>query len=390
MTLGGFGKFAAWFGFLALTGLACEHDENRRLPDAGGVIDGGLDFDSAAAAPPVINIGSGYAATVTVDPVGTGYVAWVGPESNVTSLNFCRLPRGAATCAVNTTIETLGTSLSRPFVIVANNVVHVLSYRYGLTDGRFDAVFLYTSNDGGVTFGPGQQVGTTPFSAAVLGADGTVSLVTHAHTPGLAYQRVSLAAPQALMTQAMLSTTHPYSGAVALLEQTRPVVVYANATGQAQMRRHLMGDPNDEATWSAPLDIGYGDRMHLASGVSGLFLMGQAADTTLQVRRWNGETFAPGVALPSGNGELAQAHLVQDAMGRLHAVWPRIDVDGISLHHATSSDGAAWSHRVAAKDEGFVAVRAAVAADHKGFATWATTASSSSARVRVVALGELP
>ena len=64
-------------------------------------------------------VGRGYAPGVAVDAAGTAYIAWVGEEAGTTSLNFCRLPRGAAACDVAHPIVTPATALHRPFVTVS-------------------------------------------------------------------------------------------------------------------------------------------------------------------------------------------------------------------------------------------------------------------------------
>jgi hypothetical protein len=333
-------------------------------------------------------LGAGYNPGLAVDPAGTAYVAWVGPESGTTTLQFCRLPRGARACDVRAAIAAEGTSLSRPFVAVDGATVRVLSHRYGLPGGMSSANFLFTSTDGGRTFGAGRVVGSTPFTAAAQGPDGTVSLTTHAYHNGTAYQSVPLGDGPAAMGEAILSTTHPYSGAIGFLEGGVPVVAYANGGGDAQVRRYLgTGDRNGAASWSPAQDIGKGERMHLAGGPKGLFLLAQApAPLNLHVRRWDGSTFAPGVALPNGTGELAQTHLVQDAGGRLHVFWPRIEADGIHLYRATSEDGQAWQHGILTSDVGFVGVRAALAADRAGLAVWGTSASTGASMVHAVPL----
>src|SRR4051812_12525633 len=133
---------------------------------------------TAQAATPVL-LGNGVEPTVTVDPSGTAYIAWIGNESNVTTLHFCRLPRNATTCELAQTLPVDGTSLTRPFVTVNGSTVHLFTYRYGLTSGsRFSAVLMLTSNDGGATFDSGVQVGTIGFTDAVPGpGNNGVSLV---------------------------------------------------------------------------------------------------------------------------------------------------------------------------------------------------------------------
>ena len=383
----------------ALTGLicllaaalyGCDDDTSRRLVNDAATADGGFTIDASAkdaADPSPVNLGAGYSATVTLDPAGTGYISWIGAEPTVSSLHFCALPRGAATCSVRTTIATEGTSLSRPFVVVSGTTVKVLSYRYGLTTPDFAAVFLFTSLDGGRTFGVGRKVGKTPFSAAILGPEDSVSLTTNAYQNGLAYQRVPLGETPAPTTEAILSTTHVYSGAVALYNGTTPVVVSATGDGAAQVRVSAgESDLNIATSWTPALNIGPGDRMHLASGSSGLFLLAQVA-SAFQVRRFDGTTFGAGVPLPEGTGEFAQAHFVSDPTGQLHVVWPRVDVQGVRLDYATSDNGTVWQRRIVVRDEGFGGVRAAVATDHRGFAVWETHASAPLAKVHVLPLG---
>ena len=363
-------------------------DNNPATPDGGATLDGGGNPDGVSLPRP-ISLGPGYNAGVTVDPAGTAYIAWVGPESNVTSLQFCRLPRGGAACDARGMIATEGTSLSRPFLVVEGMTVQVLSYRYGLTGADFSSVFLFTSTDGGRTFAAGRRVGTVPFTAAALGPGRTVSLTTHAYQEGLAYQAVPLdpGAPAAA-TEAVLSTTHPYSGAVGL-EGTTPVVAFASGAGDAQLRSYLgTGDHNVAASWSPARDIGKGDRMHLAGGPKGLFLLAQGA-AGLEVRRYAADVFGTAAQIPNGTGELAQAHMVQDTTGRLHVLWPRIEASGVYLNHAASDNATAWQTGLVTTDEAFDGVRIALAPDQIGVAVWATSAAAA-ASIHAVAVGASP
>lgn len=375
---------------LAATLNGCDDESSDGLVNDAATVNGGSTTDASGTDAPVaspIDLGAGYNATVTLDAVGTGYISWIGAEPTITSLHFCALPRGATACSVRTTLATEGTSLSRPFVVVNGTTVKVLSYRYGLATPDFAAVFLFTSLDGGRTFGAGRKVGKTPFSAAVLGPGDGVSLTTHAHQNGLAYQRVPLGETPAPTTEAILSTTHIYSGAVALYQGTTPVVVFASGDGAAQVRTYVgESDLNVQSSWTPALNIGQGDRMHLASGSTGLFLLAQVANA-FQVRRFDGATFEAGVPLPEGTGEFAQAHFASDPAGQLHVVWPRIDVQGVRLDYATSDNGTTWQHRIVVRDEGFGGVRVALAADHKGLAVWETHASAPLAKVHVLPLG---
>ena len=389
---------ATWLlSVFALAG-ACSDGGTASTTDAandggpdGGVGDAASGAETATDGPAPVRLGNGYNPGLALDPAGTGYIAWVGPENTVTTLNFCRLPRNAQACDAKSTIAAPGTSLSRPFVVVSGPSVQVLSYRYGLEGADFSGVFLFTSADGGQTFDQGRRVGTAPFVNAALGADGSVSLTTHAYHHGLVYQAVSLAAAAPAVTaEAVLSTTHPYVGTVGF-DGMVPLVVYANGGGDAQFRRYLgMGERNEATSWSAPQDIGKADRMHLASGPKGLVMLSQGA-VGLELRRFEGGTFTAGTPVPGGTGELAHAHLVQDAVGRLYVLWPRIEASGVYLHHAVSDDaGGTWRSRILTGDPGFNDVRAAVAPDQIGLVVWGSAGSAATSQISATPLARTP
>jgi hypothetical protein len=342
---------------------------------------------AADAATPV-TIGAGHKPGVAVDADGTAYIAWYGPESNITSLHLCRLPRGASACAATTTIAAPGTTLSRPFVTVDGVTVRVISYRYGLSGPRFDEIWEFTSTDGGATFDAGHSIGVVPFDEAVAGPDGTVSVATNAFSEGLVYQDVPLAGSSAGESRAVLSTDHPYNGTVGLVDASTPVVVFADGSGNAQVRRAAGVNLNDPAAWAPAVDIGYADYPRLAGGPSGLFMLSGTPANALTVRKYDGTTFGSGVTI-APIGDDAQAHLTEDPAGRLHAVYGHITAAGLELDYATSDDGSAWQSGplLVSTDvsQGFNDLRAAVAADHLGVAAWDTSGSTS--EVRAMGIG---
>jgi hypothetical protein len=345
----------------------------------------GLALASPAGAATPLTIGTGHKPGVAVDAAGTAYVAWYGPESTTTSLNFCRLPRGASACDVRTTIAAPGTTLSRPFVTVDGATVRVVSYRYGLTGARFDEIWQFTSADGGATFDAGHAVGVAPFDEAVRGPGNTLTVTTNAESTGLAVQNVPLDGTSAGDAQAILSTDHPYNGTVGLAGPTM-VSVFADGSSNAQVRTSA-GPLNDAASWTPPVDIGYADYPRLAGGPSGLFLLSGTPTNALVVRRWNGSTFGAGVQI-AAQADDAQAHLTQDAGGRLHAVFGRITAQGFELDYATSDNGTSWQSG-ALLTQGTTSIgslRAAVAPDHLGVAAW-ETAPGATSEVRVVGIG---
>ena len=340
----------------------------------------------ARAATP-LTIGTGHKPGVAVDAAGTAYIAWYGPESNTTSLNFCRLPRGAGACDVATTIAAPGTTLSRPFVTVDGATVRVVSYRYGLTGARFDEIWEFTSADGGATFDAGHPVGIAPFDEAVRGPGDTLTVTTNAESTGLAVQNVPLDGTTAGDSQAILSADHPYNGTVGLAGPTM-VAVFADASSNAQVRTSA-GALNDAATWTPPVDIGYADYPRLAGGPSGLFLLSGTPENALTVRKFDGATFSAGVKIADVADD-AQAHLAEDPAGRLHAVFAHNTAAGLELDYATSDNGASWQSGPLLTQtdaaQGIGPLRAATAADHIGVAAW-ETASGAESQIRVLGIG---
>jgi hypothetical protein len=330
-------------------------------------------FAGAGAQAAPVPVGQGKAPAVALDADGTAYIAWNGTESNA-SLNFCRLPRGAQACERTVAIPTVGTSLTRPFVQVEGNVVRVLSYRYGFTSGpTFDSDMLFTSTDRGDTFGPGVQVGNTPFYDAVAGPGAGISMVTSAVTQGEFFQRVPTDGSSAGTQRALLSTTHVYLGTVALINPTTPLAVFDDGSSNAQFRRYSgSGDPNDPASWTPPQDIGYEDYPHLAAGPSGVFLLGtDNPGRHLHVRRYLGDSgFGPPSQISTTPGESAQDYMTEDPSGQLHVLIPQITAEGSRLTHATSNDGSTWNITQHAFEPLALQVRAAVGADHTGVAVW--------------------
>ncbi len=340
----------------------------------------------AGAATP-LTIGTGHKPGVAVDAAGTAYIAWYGPESNTTSLNFCRLPRGASACDVTTTIAAPGTTLSRPFVTVDGATVRVVSYRYGLTAARFDEIWQFTSADGGATFDAGHPVGIAPFDEAVRGPGDTLTVTTNAESTGLAVQNVPLDGTTAGTAQAILSADHPYNGTVGPAGPTM-VAVFADASSNAQVRTSA-GALNDATAWTPPVDIGYADYPRLAGGPSGLFLLSGTPENALTVRKFDGTTFGAGVKIADA-AEDAQAHLTQDAAGRLHAVFAHGTAAGLELDYATSDNGSTWRSGPLLTQtdaaQGIGALRAATAPDHIGVAAW-ESASGGTSQVRVLGIG---
>lgn len=344
------------------------------------------DATAPRAAAPLV-LGAGSRPTVAVNAAGTGYIAWIGPESLTTSLQFCRLPRGASACAISHAIAvpTGTTSGHRPFVVVSGSRVVVLQYRSPVSGTNQPGVYRFISTDNGATFGVGSRVGSVPFEDGVVGPGDTFSGVPI--DGEMAFQNVPLSAG-ASVDKAVLSTDHQNQAAVALLDAATPLAVFTRGD-DAQWRRYDgSGSVNLVANWTAAQDVGVATYPRLAGGPAGLFLLAGNGTTGLTVRSFSGTGFGTPVSI--GPGLSPSKHLFQDAGGRLHAVYQLNDADPVRIIHAVSDDGVHWrlgtllTQRIVT-DGGIADLRVAAAPDHIGFTVW--HAGLGAGDVRVAAIG---
>src|SRR4051794_31601276 len=142
-----------------------------------------------------VDLGVGQNPNVTVDAGGNAQIGFTGQGANSKELDYCRLPRGATACSPRTVINAPGDSLSKPLVFASGTTVQVISYRYGLTAPytQFAQVLLFTSTDGGTTFGAGTPIGSISPNDFAFGPGDTVSGITSADACGTCYQAWSLA-----------------------------------------------------------------------------------------------------------------------------------------------------------------------------------------------------
>jgi hypothetical protein len=326
-----------------------------------------------AAAADRLRIDAGDSAVVALDASETAHIAWRGSEPLHSSLNYCRLPLGATVCDVRTQLTTKGDSVSRPLVVVQGSIVRVIQYRYGLGDGltpdKFAAVDMFTSGDGGATFGPGAYIGTLPFADAASGPGDAVSLVTAARTGGTFFQLAPLGGGS-VTSEVNLNPDLPYQGAVAVQDGV-PHVVYGDALGTGSFVVRGTGDNlNAPGGWDDATPIaGRADSPRLASGPSGLYMLAGRGDGKVEVRKFDGVTFGAGTTRDNWDGEYPQDHLAQDPLGWLHMFLPRITASCCPLLYSYF-DGERWASVSYPLPQIAGGVRSAFAANHRGIAVW--------------------
>jgi hypothetical protein len=325
------------------------------------------------------NPASGAFAAVAVDSAGTGYFAWQHnvPGSDNTTM-FCKVARGG-TCANPIVLPTApvgfggGTAVDAGFpVLGSGSTVYVVAPRFIQQD-----VVVWTSTDGGITFGPATQVAQTHAykgnsNPTDVLASPSGGFYVSAHNPGLSFISVPSSGtgppssadltPMGGLTNISGSTLGLAGGgsfgnpveAFSMLNGGQPSTInFTNYSGA--------GDPNDATKWAAPTQVTSGELPSLAGGPSGLFLASEDIDgaghyTQVNVRRYTpGSGFgAPIVALQGDTSGDNVGRIFQTPAGRVLVAWPGpTRADGVTpIRLYKSTDGGNSFPRVGDVAEG--------------------------------------
>jgi hypothetical protein len=370
----------------------------RYLPRliAGFIVLGSLLVASPAQAAVTIGPATVYSAPgVAVDPAGTAYIAWRGPESGPGSLQFCRLPRGASQCDIRKALPAPGDTVNPAIVVVSGNILAIFQWRYGAESG----MYRFVSTDRGATFGPAERVGTVPFDDATFGpTTDVITGVTNAFTTTGAIQSVSLAeSPPVPSSYVAFSPGHPYNGTIAYLGGGTMLAAFTTGSDQAQFRvySYLFGStgPNDPANWTPPVNLGVARYPSVAAGPAPAgfsgpigYLVATDAANRVFARRYNNQGFGPPVTIGT-DASAPSVDAIDDSYpgNRLHVAYVHPDADGLQLIHAVSDDGEHWrSGSLLEQSEGGIAdVKMATAPDHIGVVVW----NAGGNQIRVTPIG---
>jgi hypothetical protein len=303
-------------------------------------------------------------AGVAVDGAGTGYFAWEHKATSTTDVTqFCRVAR-RGTCANPVVLPTPplnpapfdSTDVSAAFpVLGSGSTVYVVGPRFVAGD-----VVVWTSPDGGRSFGPAVQVtesgayaGSDPTNALLGGAGFLIS----SHNPGLNFTSAQAGSttthgadltPAGGLTNISGSTLGLAGGgaygspveAFSLLNGTQPQPIdYRSYSGT--------GDPNDAANWGDATQVTSGILPSLAGGPKGLFLASQDAVNgnyiPVHVRRYApGSGFGPPVTLQTDSSNVNAGNMFQTpGSGQLLVAWQGTTQPdggtGIRLYRSTNA-----------------------------------------------------
>jgi hypothetical protein len=284
------------------------------------------------------NPASGASAAVAVDSAGTGYFGWErngGSAPNVAM--FCKVAR-RGTCANPIVLPTPpigfggGSAVDAAFpVLGSGSTVYVVGPRFIQQD-----VVVWTSTDGGITFGQATQVAQT--YAYHAGTDPTDVLSApsggfyiSSHNPGLDF----ISVPSSGTGPAIHADLTPSGGTSNVIgDSTLGLAGGGGATGNPveawsmfssgspftiNFRNYTggaTGNPNDAASWSAPVQVTTGKLSSLAGGPSGLFLASQDIDAAGHYTPVNVRKYTPGAGFGAPLKTL-QTDTTYDNAGRI-------------------------------------------------------------------------
>jgi hypothetical protein len=302
-----------------------------------------LAVPASAGAQAIVDAGPGGNPHVAVDPSGAAHITSAQNVSGQDVANYCKLAIGATACANPHAFEYPngpnqgGDSGVWPLLPPDGRVL-VLDAR---CCAAYADKFVYTSTDGGQSFGAGANVGTDGNSGAnILGAalyapagalgrpDESLLTISSLATLGLSFQATgTVDQPASTSGSNVLTQGNDASGTLALTGDTL-VAAWTNITDQTVYWRRWSGtgDVNDSANWTPIAPVGPSNASggsRLAYGPSGIYLAYSAGEPGVEqivMRKFNGSGW--GEAIPiSDTGTTGFFDLVEDTGGVLHFVW---------------------------------------------------------------------
>jgi hypothetical protein len=316
-------------------------------------------------------IASGKYPDAVVDRDGVTHVVWNQDNNGASAdiLHYCQIPLGGTGCTnAQTFTPSPATANNHDFAgphvfVETNGDVLLVTHRCcgALTDGRSDEDLAYVSDDGGA---PGSWSAATPIGTVQPGAaavptpiayDASLSRVLTISSPtgGIRFQAAALAgggAPQGYeTTYAQLSTYNSYDASVVFVGPGKFAAAWADANNNVYFRTYTCAgnpcsnNPNNAASWSAPVSIPNAQLPRLVTGANGTFLFYRdPSNNTYYSRSIDTNTNALGAALTVGQSAQSgnARDITEDANGILHALF--IDNNSGLGYRASANGGQQW------------------------------------------------
>jgi len=336
---------------------------------------------------------------IVQDAAGTAYIAWTRKASGsaAETPEFCKVPKGGRACTSPITLPVPGAaeSINSPSgafpLLGAGSTVYVVAPRYVADD-----VLLYTSTDGGATFGaplvvPGSYSNRTgPDDVLLSGSE----ILIGAYNAGLGFSALSTSGTGL----GELQLAEPGPGGVAeaslgLDSSGNPVQAWYNLSSPHTTidfaHYNGSGSKTAEADWTGAQEVAKGEVPRLAGGAGGLFLVSEDYTTpsesyakAVDVRRYTGSSFGPPVRilLDKETDLFAGGAIAESPGGHVAVAWPLFAAGKAEMRLlVSSSDGAGFTAEPNVAGIGAAYrindnAQLTVADDNEGWVTWVDAA----------------
>jgi hypothetical protein len=228
-----------------------------------------------ASAATVVDLGVGDTPSVAVDPAGTAHIVFNSPGGET----YCRLPRGAKACAVETALALPGRT-GGPLILrnPANGLLVIVQAAGG--DASPGTTWLRASADGGQTWAPPVAAGTQGevSSAALAVGGGSVLTLNPAAAAGLTFQAALFSGTETrsvVLERPVAGVTVGASSDARIAALPGGSLLTADQTERGVNWRFLAGgDPYAGAAWRGGTLRGAA-RPELVTGPRGTYLLTQ-------------------------------------------------------------------------------------------------------------------
>jgi hypothetical protein len=288
-----------------------------------------LGAPAADAAVP-IDLGPGATPDVAVDAAGTAHVVFQAGAQGLLAVDYCRIPRGAAACAVRARLP-LAPGQGRPRILLRADGLLIVAASRNMNAAW--TTYVLTSADGGASWTAPAAAGTASYDieAIELSPDGQALDTLHAgSTIGHELQRVPLAGAPETRVVRLADSKWAAHATLAAVDGTTAYLRDGAGRGPLLQRSFAGGDLYAPAAWPRRR---FGPRAeHLpdaASGPRGTWLatMSRRIPRRVRLRRLRAAGPGPARAI-TGPAGVRELRIAQDGRDRLHVTWLAQDEQG--------------------------------------------------------------
>ena len=297
---------------------------------------------SAAAQGPVV-LGEGANPSIVTDGTGSAQVSWAS-DGAPDLAHHCIVPPGFTEgCATEQQFAPpAGNEIFDRVLLARRGDQVVVLWRDCCTP---DQVQGAVSTDLGQSFAPQRTLAQNPGGGEDPGnptGDAIIDATSVYWPGGVTFQAASIAPAPPVGTRADLFGPTSF-GSVAGFSGDRPLVVEESSAKQLSFRRSPTGDPNDEASWTAPVPVptsGDGFKRPALANAGELLYLAYVDEPTPGVSRpmlraydAAAGAFGPAVEVADRSADLID--VATDPSGRVHVAWR----NSFGIYWSTSDDG---------------------------------------------------